>query len=550
MQSFFKKQSVIFTTGSVIFMKRSFLFIIPVLFLAALVLPLTGFSAQGQGVSREIRIADGTGDWGYPNPFGHYLRGPGYVRMSWVFDTLIWKDQKGFIPALAESWSYDPASLTFTFHLNPRAKWHDGKPVTADDVVFTVGYYRKHPYRFIKTGSIGVATKKDAHTVQIKLAKPYAPFLSDIGGTMPILPKHIWETIANPETIRETKAFVGSGPYLFRDFDKTRGTYLFEAFADYYGGRPKVERLIYVRSGKPLISLTTGEADLANIQPEMEKPLAEKGMKVIADERGWLKKLLINHRRAPLNDKRFRQALAYLIDQKEIIAQGHRGFATPASYGLLSVDHAMYNPATPTYAPNPQKAAALLESVGLKKGGDGFFMKDGKKLTVSLLASNIAAAGESVADRDGEIIKRQLERGGIAVDLVNMEQATTDARIKKWDFDLAVSGHGAMTGDPVILNETISSVYGGGSVISARYDEDVELNRLLEKSLAEMDQDKREKIVHQIQQRYAEDLPAIPLYYPQSKAAYNPRKGIDWFYTKGGIGKGVPIPQNKMSLVK
>jgi peptide/nickel transport system substrate-binding protein len=512
--------------------------------------PQAGFSAEGAGRAREIRIADGTGDWGYPNPFGHYPRGPGYVRMSWVFDTLIWKDRKGFIPALAESWSYDPASMTFTFKLNPRAKWHDGKPVTADDVAFTMAYYQKHPYRFVKTTGIGAVTAGDAHTVMIKLAKPYAPFLSDIGGTMPILPKHVWEPVKNPETYHDPQAFVGSGPYRFRDFDKTRGTYLFESFADYYGGRPKVERLIYIRSGKPLISLITGEADLANIQPEMGKALAEKGMKIISDERGWLKKLLINHHKAPLNDKRFRQALAFLINQREIIDQGHRGFASPASYGLLSVDHAMYNPAVPSYAPNAQKASALLEALGFKKGGDGFFTKDGKKLALSLLASNITAAGESVADRDGEIIKRQLEKGGIAVDLVAMEQATTDARITKWDFDLVVTGHGAMTGDPVILNETISSASGGGSVISARYDEDVELNRLLEKSLVEMDQAKREKIVHQIQQRYAEDLPAIPLYYPEGKAAYNPGRGVDWFYTKGGIGKGVPIPQNKMALIK
>lgn len=520
------------------------------LVVAVMFFPHTGFSAEGMGTPKELRIADGTGDWGYPNPFGHYPRGPGYVRMSWVFDTLIWKDQKGFIPALAEAWSYDPESMTFTFRLNPRAKWHDGKPVTAEDVAFTIGYYQRHPYRFVKTTGIGIVTVRDARTVTIKPAKPYAPFLSDIGGTMPILPKHIWESVTNPETYHAPQAFVGSGPYLFRDFDKIRGTYLFEAFADYYGGRPKADRLIYIRSGKPLISLTNGEADLANIQPEMEKALVAKGMKIIRDERGWLKKLLVNHRKAPFNDKRFRQALAYLINQKEIIDQGHRGFATPASYGLLSVDHGMYNPDTPAYPFNPEKAARLLAALGFTKGGDGFFMKDGKKLAVSLLASNITAAGESVADRDGEIIKRQLEKGGIAVDLLHMEQATTDARIKKWDFDLAVSGHGAMTGDPVILNEMISSTYGGNSVTSARYDADAELNRLLDKSLIEMDQGKRKKIVYRIQERYAEDLPAIPLYYPASKAAYDPRKGVDWFYTKGGIAKGVPIPQNKVALIK
>lgn len=61
----------------------------------------------------EVRIADGCGDWGHPNPYLHYPRGPGYIRMSWVFDTLIWKDEHGFRPALARSWTYDPETLAF-----------------------------------------------------------------------------------------------------------------------------------------------------------------------------------------------------------------------------------------------------------------------------------------------------------------------------------------------------------------------------------------------------------------------------------------------------
>ena len=52
---------------------------------------------------REVRIADSRGDWGYPNPFRHYPRGPGYIRMSWVFETLVWKDKNGFAPGLADS---------------------------------------------------------------------------------------------------------------------------------------------------------------------------------------------------------------------------------------------------------------------------------------------------------------------------------------------------------------------------------------------------------------------------------------------------------------
>jgi peptide/nickel transport system substrate-binding protein len=188
--------------------------------------------------------------------------------------------------------------------------------------------------------------------------------------------------------------------------------------------------------------------------------------------------------------------------------------------------------------------------MGYQKGPDGLYQKDGQVLNVELLASTITVAGQSVADRDGEVIKKQLEQVGIRVDLVNLEQATTDSRVKNWSFDLAVSGHGGISGDPRILNEMISSEYGAGSVNSARYDDDPELNRLMEAQMIEMDQDKRKAIVYKIQAVYAEDLPAISLYYPDSMAAYNPDKGIAWYYTPGGISKGIPIPQNKMAVIK
>jgi peptide/nickel transport system substrate-binding protein len=299
-----------------------------------------------------------------------------------------------------------------------------------------------------------------------------------------------------------------------------------------------------------MVSLTNRQVDIANIQPEMAGPLEKKGLVVIKDEGGWNKKLMINHRKEPFSDKRFRHAFAFAIDRQEIIDKSHRGFAAPASCGLLSVDHEMYNPSTPIYPFNPEKARSLIQSMGYEKGADGFYKKSGQPFKVELLASNITVAGQSVADRDGEVIKKQLEQLGIRVDLVKMEQATTDSRVKSWSFDLAVSGHGGVSGDPRILNEMISSRYGAGSVNSARYDANLELNRLMEAQMLEMDPGRREDIVYKIQEVYAEDLPAISLYYPDSMAAYNPDKGIDWYYTPGGISKGIPVPQNKMSLVK
>jgi peptide/nickel transport system substrate-binding protein len=281
----------------------------------------------------------------------------------------------------------------------------------------------------------------------------------------------------------------------------------------------------------------------------MAKPLKQKGMVVIVNARGWNKKLMINHKKPPFNNKLFRHALAYAINQQEIIDKAHRGFGSPASYGLLSPDHEFYNPNTPIYTPDPAKTREILESLDYKKDAQGFYDKDGKPLKIEILASNITVAGESIPDRDGEVIKRQLEAVGIHVDLLSLEQATTDGRVKKWDFDLAISGHGGLLGDARILNRMINPKKTG-SVNSARFGANKKLLKLLKAQVAEMDTAKRKLLVYKIQDVYADEVPAISLYYPASMAAYNPKKGVKWYYTAGGISLGIPIAQNKMSLIK
>ena len=506
-----------------------------------------GVSAKSS--SKDIRIGDGKGDWGYPNPYKHYPRGPGYLRMAMVFDTLVWKDEKGYIPALAKSWRYDPDSLTFEFELQNGVLWHDGKPFTAEDVVFTIEYFKKHPYQWVPLDKVASAEALGPHTVSIKLKAPYAPFMAYVGGTMPIIPRHIWEKVDDPKRYQAPDAFIGSGPFKFVDFDSAKGTYLYQANHDYYLGKPAVDRLIYIKSKNPLMALLSGKADLVNIKPDMAGALKKKGMVILENPRGWNKKLMINHQKPPFNDKRFRKALAYAIDQQEIIDKAHRGFGSPASFGLLSPDHPFYNPDTPDYPHDPKRARKILSSLGYEKNKAGYFEKNGVPLKVQVLASNITVAGESMSDRDGEVLKKQLQNIGIQVDLVNLEQATADAGIRNWEFDLAITGHGGLLGDAMILDRMIHPKIAG-SVNSARYGANRTLMELLDSQMAEMDVRKRKELVYRIQTIYADELPAISLYYPASMTAYNPEKGIRWYYTKGGIAVGVPIAQNKMSLIK
>ncbi|WP_432765943.1 ABC transporter substrate-binding protein [Methanothrix soehngenii] len=112
-------------------------------------------------------IADPTGDWGFPSPYGHYPRGPGYIRMSLIFDTLVWKDQNGYVPALAESWQLEDDA--YVFDLRKNATWQDGEPFTANDVVFTIDYTKEHPYPLVSPKLVKSAEALDDYTVKLYL---------------------------------------------------------------------------------------------------------------------------------------------------------------------------------------------------------------------------------------------------------------------------------------------------------------------------------------------------------------------------------------------
>ena len=167
---------------------------------------------------------------------------------------------------------------------------------------------------------------------------------------------------------------------------------------------------------------------------------------------------------------------------------------------------------------------------------NGYFAKDGQLLTLSLIA---AADYKDL----GQFITQQLEEAGIDIDFQTLEAKTVDARVEAWDFDLSIYGHGGIF-DPSILQRTIL----GEGFNSARYSANAELTQLLKAQLTEMDPAKRKDMVFQIQELYAEDMPALTLYYPKSYWAHD--GSLTLYYTMDGVAVGVPIPMNRMSFVQ
>lgn len=483
-------------------------------------------------------IACETGDWGAPSPHKHYSRGPGYVRMSLVFDTLIWKDEKGFVPALAKDWQYNEQENYYLFSLQDEALWHDGQKISADDVVFTFKYMEEKPYTWVDFSIIKNIEKINDKQVKISLKEKFAPFLSNVAGTVPILPKHIYEDIEDPISYSKPEAFIGSGPFKLVDYNKEQGTYLYEAFADYYFGKPEVDKIKFVKVSTEMVTaaLLKGEVDAASVPPEMLDKLKEKGLKPVLSDHQGIVKLMFNHQKAPFNNLKFRQAIAYAIDRDELVNISQRGYALKGNPGFMSPDSPWYNSQVEQYPYDPEKAKKLLGELGYQYE-NGSLIKDGEKLTLELLT-------KGKMKRDAELIQKQLKEIGIELELKTLEDKTADSMITNWNFDIALNSHGGLGGDPFMFNRFVR----GEGFNSIRYFQNEELNKLLDEQVTLLNEEERKEALFKIQEIFAQEVPFISLYYPDWYWAHDNR--VDLFFTPEGIASGVPIPLNKLSFVR
>ena len=508
------------------------------------VLAFSAFTMANSVLAVTYTVADPTGDWGYPSLYGMYPRGPGYVRMSLIFDTLVWKNKEGIIPALAESWDYIPEENAYVFNLREDVTWHDGKKFNAADVVFTFNYIKEHPWEWVDSNVIKEAKEIDEYVVEIYLNKPYAPFLTNVAGTLPVIPKHVWEGVEKPDQFMSKEALIGTGPYRLADYNKAQGTYLYEAYDGYYMGKPEVDRIKFVKISAEIAptALKRGEVNASSVPPDILDDLRSKNLEIAEEPPTWAAKLIINHKKEPLSSKEFRRALACTIDREKIVQIVKRGYAVPGSIGLIpQSNRAWHNPNVRKYAYDVARAKSIISDMGYTMDKDGYYHKDGERLEFELLAGSVF---QEEFSRIGELIKSDLEEVGIKINLRGLESKAADARIKNWNFDLAVGGHGGLGGDPEALNRNII----GEGFNSVRYFQNEELVSLLKRQLQQMDIEERKQTVYRIQDIYAQELPAITLYHPRWYWAHDGT--VDIYYTDGGLALGIPIPLNKLSFLK
>jgi len=306
------------------------------------------------------------GDYGYPTPFALFPKGPGYARMSFIFDTLTWKDKHGVIPWLADSWSRSDDAKTWTFSLHRGVKWGDGEPFTADDVKFTFDYTKNHPQLWYAYSAKEIENVEvpNPYTVSIHLEESMPTFIDDVAGCVPMIPEHIWEDVDDPYTFQEDDAAIGTGPLKLVEYDGTQGYYEYEANTECFKGEPVVDQLIMLDVGDPALALMAGDIDAASFMGKeivaVEEFEDDSDFEIEEGSSWWVLNFYYNVGKYPMNNSDFRRAIAYGIDRADIVQTVTHDGSILANTGIIHPDSTWYKSGLPGYEYNIAKANEIL----------------------------------------------------------------------------------------------------------------------------------------------------------------------------------------------
>lgn len=508
----------------------------------------------------KLRLSTGqTGDYGYPTPFAANPRGPGTVNVLFVFDTLLWKDSTGsVIPWLAKSWTRSPDGLQYRFELRDGIKWQDGQPLTADDVKFTFDYMltgpgQAAPQSIFSSIPNAQITVESPTVVTITLTKPFSPFEVTIAGRVAIIPKHIWENVTDPVKFTTPEAVIGSGPYKLEKYEPAQGLYAFVANENYFLGVPYVRRIEMVQTPNELLALGQGSLDLASPGSEEGYPADALApyqnnpkFQLIQSPGEWNRALHFNLSKGfPYNEKKFRQAVAYTVDRKDLVKRILLGQGAPGSMGDLAPSNLYAAIGLPTYDRDVAKAKALLDEIGLKDAnGDGTRdLPDGSAFTPELQTSS------SFSPLTADAIKEYLRDVGINITVKSLDSTAADSSAQKGTYEMALVGYGGMGGDPDSLRTRLASTVKSQSFSRIQGYINPTFDDLAAKQLTALSFDERKSIIQQMQQIVAEDVPLISLYVPNRTQIFNKDVFDAWYWTPGGVFGGYPGMLNKHVFV-
>ena len=444
-----------------------------------------------------------------------------------LFDPLADK----FDPWLAESASWtDPT--TYTIKVRSGMTWSDGKPITADDVAFTIGLAKIKVVGSNIWDFVSDASATDATTVVVKFSAPAYQQWALWTYNSPIVPKHIWEAKANEDILKDTNANgVGSGPYMYKTAAEDRMVWVrnegwWAKSALSLEVKPKyIVDIVNGANNIALGRLMQGDFDLSNNFLPGIATLVDKGYVstyfkaepyMLSANTAWL---VTNDQKPPLDDKDFRLAIAHAVNVPDIVNKVYGNIVAAANpTGLLPtwekyVDTAQVNELGFSY--NPKKAEALLLAAGYKKGGDGFVTnKDGSPIKLTIMVPSGWSDWEAARD----VIVASLKKVGI-----NAEAKVTDYNglvndRNNGNFDMVLNNEVQLSNSPwtyydYMFRQPLMSAEGKNRNFGGYENADAwALVQELDKTPVD-DVATAKEITSKLQKISLTDMPVIPLWY-------------------------------------
>ncbi len=466
------------------------------------------------------------------------------LSVGFVYEPLVYVNplQDGkTTPMLATSWTWGAGNKTLTFTVRQGVKWSDGTPMTAADVAYTFNLIKKYPGLDL-TGVWSVLSSVTAtgNTVTFDFSAAGAvPYFYYIADQTPIVPQHIWSTLANPQT-DPIKQPVGTGPYLMTKCSPQNITYT--ANPNYWQpGEPKIKKIQY----PAYTSNNTANDDLANGSaqwggqyiPSIQTFYTAKN----PNFHYWFPptvnvSLVPNLTNPLLSNVKVRQAMSYAINRTQVSTIGESGYEPPANQaGIVTptFSSSLNNSALSSWGNgyDPAKAKALLASAGFHPGSDGIMANAaGQKLSFSVI--NIGDYSDWVASM--QVIQQDLKAIGIQITPHNLSNTDFDSDLFFGKYQLAY--YDQQTFGPSAyyeLNNWLNSANTApvGKTAASNYERysNPQTDKLLNQYATTTSTSEQQTIMNQIQQVMLTDVPIIPVV-----------EAVDWYQYDTGSFTGWP----------
>jgi len=436
-------------------------------------------------------------------------------------------------PYLAESWEWSEDGMTMTLKLVEDARFHDGVPITSEDVAFSVETIKEnHPFKTMFSPVTSVDTP-DPHTAVLNLSQPHPALLLAMSSQlMPIIPKHIYGDGQDPKSHpRNSVDVVGSGPFKLVEFAPDQHVILERNDDFFMDGRPYLDRIVFriiKDASSRAIGIENGELDLLTFENTVRNiaRMQKNGDLTVTDEGyaaiGALNWLAFNTGSdGPLADKRVRQAIAYAIDKNFILKAIMQDLSQDAKTGIHP-GSPLYESEVNGYDLDLDKANALLDEAGYETGANGTRFS----LTIDY--------GNPTTKPQAEFTKAALSKVGIDVTVNSYVDFPTWAqKISNHNFDMTWDTV-FNWGDPVIgVHRTYASDNIKPGVIWSNTQQysNPRIDELMAQAGVEIDADKRRALYVEFQEILAEDLPVywtntVPYHTIYSNKVGNPPLGI------------------------